>query len=464
MRPRKTSDLTLPFQPEAPGHATVLAEIGPETKEAVKQLMAVVDSSPLLSQRWRAEGYRMLADALPDWKDGEAAQVVHAVRERLQFSPRDRDQSETDLDLTLLSRWIRAQPDDARSVRDCLNVNAPEEITIIKVLSRAGSQKVVFLANWRIAQREVVLKRFIGTEAARRLIPRELQPHPLSMSHTNIIETHFVQNTKNERFLVERRLPQVLSDSWSAGGLHEAANLLYDIANALAFLSGRQLVHGDVKPDNIGYEDGNYILLDFGICRPAEDFAEDSTPTGSLRTRAPELLLGEGKHSHSADVWALAATVFNAIAGRFPLFDVGEVPPRVWDETKRAEFEGTLAARARNEWGARVNVTLIPEPLRDVLAKALNRDPGKRSSASDLAKLCEKELAAFLRGGETMAGFSPARELAQLKAHLPPRQTLELMPYSQKLQLKELLKRLGAAKGLSKAEEADVKELITRIG
>ena len=50
------------------------------------------------------------------------------------------------------------------------------------------------------------------------------------------------------------------------------------------------LVHGDIKPDNIGKKEGRFVLLDFGICRSAEKFTADTTATGSLRTRAPELL------------------------------------------------------------------------------------------------------------------------------------------------------------------------------
>jgi serine/threonine protein kinase len=141
----------------------------------------------------------------------------------------------------------------------------------------------------------------------------------------------------------------VLNDGWTSKGIEEAANLLRDIASALAFIQGKQLVHGDVKPDNIGFEDGRYILLDFGICRSEEAFSEDSTPTGSLRTRAPELLLGIQTHSHASDLWALGATVYNAVTGRFPLLDVGEQPPRVSDGSRRKVFEKALVSGESTE-------------------------------------------------------------------------------------------------------------------
>ncbi|TAJ91168.1 hypothetical protein EPO44_14680 [bacterium] len=457
MAQKKTpSETVLTSQPQLPGYATVLAEIGQASADETKRLKTIIDAAPLLATKWKQECFPLLAEALKGWSDGEAAAVVRALREGLEAN--------RDLDLSSLNRWIRAHNGDAGAVIDCLSVDPPEEITIIQRFSKAGSQKLVFLANWQIAQREVILKRIIGREAAAKLIPRELQPHPLSMAHPNIIETHLLKNKKGEPFLVERRLPIVLTDLWRSHGVQEAANLLYDMVKALAFLQEKQLVHGDIKPDNIGYEDGDYILLDFGICRPFGAFAEDTTPTGSLRTRAPELLMGEKTHSYASDIWALGATVFNAVAGRFPLFGPGEFPPRVSHPDERAAYERKLADRVQTEWEKYVDLSIVPEPLQELLGKTLTRDPGKRVGAARLVKTCEGELAAFLRGSEGLGRFSPAEELQQLKAYLPEASVLALMPHSQKHDLKELLKRLEAAKGLTQDQEKDIEELTSRLG
>jgi serine/threonine protein kinase len=96
-----------------------------------------------------------------------------------------------------------------------------------------------------------------------------------------------------------------------------------------------RLVHGDVKLDNIGYYRGHFVLLDFGICRPAGQFAT-ATQTGSLRTRAPEVLLNERSHSALSDVWALGATVFNFLLRGFPLVGTDEYVPKPTSNNLRA--------------------------------------------------------------------------------------------------------------------------------
>src|SRR5206468_2061279 len=140
-----------------------------------------------------------------------------------------------------------------------------KEVEIEGRAGAASAQKRVYAALWVAAGRrqEIVLKEFLGDAAKQ--IPHEMQAYPLSMMHPNIIQTYRLENPRDpERpYLAEPRI-HPLAIEWEADGLAEAALLLCDIARALAFLADRGLVHGDLKPDNVGYKDGRYLLLDFG--------------------------------------------------------------------------------------------------------------------------------------------------------------------------------------------------------
>lgn len=436
-----------------PPHAQILCDIGPETAKATQLLAETLDGIKI----FQLDGlFEMMTEAMKvGWSDSESAEVIRAVTDRLQ--------SGGSLDIVTLQRWIQVHQGDSSSVRDCIFADPPEGINILEVLSRAGSQKLVFLANWQIAQREVVLKRFRGADAANRILQRETQTHPLSMAHPNIIETHLLQNSKGEYFLVERRLPLVLSDEWTSNGLQEAANLLRDIASALAFLCAQDLAHGDIKPDNIGFEGGRYILLDFGICRPRGAFEADVTPTGSLRTRAPELLMEEGKHSDLSDIWALGATVFNTLAGRFPLFDANEKPPRASDAEEREKFEEVLRNRVQNEWDERIDFSSVPEPLRPLLGRMLERKPQSRIEARELLRQAETELSAVLRFSEESTYISPSREIEQLKRFLPNKSILAVLPEAQRRELRSRVERLSTSKGLTSHELSELKSIESRL-
>lgn len=412
-----------------------LAGVGPKVGEVVTRLVgSTFDQITKLGDEVLVE----LANALSaPWTDEQAATFLDRLQERLQATGHDLSGPD-------LGRWVRAHPNEADAVIECALLVPPPDVSIISRLSRKGSQKRVFRANWRQGNREVVLKQLLGERAEQEsVLGRELQSHPLAMRHPNVIATLPLTNSRGDKFLVEEELPEVLKDEWRAHGLQEAANLLHDIARALAYLHGElRLVHGDIKPDNIGWKSGAYILLDFGICRRDCEFSRDATATGSLRTRGPELFLTDRyDEPGKADVWSLGATVFNAVTGRFPFIDDGEAIPRVSDPPKRGAFEEVVKGRIEKEWHKRVTLNEVPEPLRGVLTRVLTCDPAERVSAKELVRLCGRRLAGFLRSsvGESLAADV---ELDQLLRHLPRGATLRAMPTGRKRQLAERLRFL----------------------
>jgi serine/threonine-protein kinase len=109
-----------------------------------------------------------------------------------------------------------------------------------------------------------------------------------------------------------------------------AADIAVQIAEALAYLHGRGVIHGDVKPANILLPDasGPVRLADFGIARR---FSRDPTiemrpGAAPIRRRAilatpeyvaPEVVAGN-QPSPAADIYALGLVLFELLCGRSP--------------------------------------------------------------------------------------------------------------------------------------------------
>lgn len=384
----------------------------------------------------------------PRWSDAEAESLILGLSSSLGRDPKP--------DVSLVSRWVMAHHDDSGSVLLCMEVEPPNEIEIRRVLSRAGSQKLVFLGSWRLTQKDVVVKRLLdpGVTAS-----RELEAFPLNLSHPNIIETFRLENRHQELFLVEELLPDVLHDGWRAQGVQEAANLLHDVGAAIKYLHDHDRVHGDIKPDNIGRRDGLFILLDFGICRPTAEFSRDSTATGSLRTRAPELFESATYiDPPKVDVWALGATIFAARVGRFPLIEPGETIPRISSPRDREAFEQELGRRAREEWEERVDLSLVDEELRDLLSVTLEPDPARRASSADLLDAINRSLPAYLHGGDARTlregRFSPVEELDQIEAYVRDVAPRTILPVRVQMSLRDRLKQLEATQGFSATDQS----------
>ncbi|MBZ5689782.1 MAG: protein kinase [Acidobacteriia bacterium] len=439
-KPDEQPRLTFHSYSQLPGWAHALASVGLKTEAIVHKYFGEHESVDNVFKMYDAQDLLQLSEALRKWKDDNAAELFAGIVGIAQRG--------TVLNIRATAGWALLHVNDSESVLECVNTEAPREVEIIRVLSRVGSQKIVFEATWRLTLKRVVLKKLADATNAK-ILAHEASSHPLSVSNPTIIETHFLSNSKNETFLVEDWLPEVLSDAWPCPGIQQAANLLYCLFDAIAVVHSLDRVHGDVKPDNIGKQDDLFILLDFGICRPAKEFTKETTATGSLRTRAPELLLNDAYigDATKVDIWAIGATVFNFLAGRFPLIERAEKIPRISQPDERLLFEKELERRVREEWDKRVYLSDVDELVQPILRSCLEKDPAKRPSAKELKATTEQQLSIYLRRDLGPGSFAPVDELQQLYDFLPSADILALMPPDERTRLKDTLRRLKQTPG-----------------
>jgi serine/threonine-protein kinase len=198
------------------------------------------------------------------------------------------------------------------------------------------------------------------------------------LSHPHIVKVSDVGDWDGIPFAVLQFLPGgSLEDRQSASkgplALVELGDWLDPVARALDYVHSQRLVHRDVKPANILFdEQGHGFLGDFGVVKvlAAVDDRSKSSMTGAgmvLGTpayMAPELIMGD-PFDGRVDQYALAVTVYEMLCGRRP-FEHGVSTRVLMMQTK----DPVPAPTDLSPW--------LPNGLEGPLLKALAKAPADR--------------------------------------------------------------------------------------
>ncbi|MGN6106802.1 MAG: nSTAND1 domain-containing NTPase, partial [Kofleriaceae bacterium] len=240
----------------------------------------------------------------------------------------------------------------------------------IRGLLGEGAMGQVYLAQDVTLGRRVALKLFKRAVIQAHGLDRFLDEArtTASFSHPNIVTLHAVGEFEGRPFLA---LEYVDGESLRArirGGplsVREALRAVRAVAEAMDVAHRRDLVHADLKPENIVIpHDGRVRVVDFGLARLVGTGTDAASGTPAYM--APERWR-LAPPTGAIDVWALGIILYELITGALPFTD----------HALRAFAFGTheiaLPAEPTGEWLA-------------VVRACLTRDPAARPTADELAR------------------------------------------------------------------------------
>jgi serine/threonine-protein kinase len=249
----------------------------------------------------------------------------------------------------------------------------------LRELLGTGGMGAVYRAYDDSLKREVAIKvvnlGMGGAELQARFI-REAQT-AARLEHSHIVRVYDYGIERDINYVVMQylnggslaeRMREAGFQGRSRASLTEVALLLEHLASALDYAHTQGVIHRDIKPQNIMFNNqGQAFIVDFGIAKiltDASNLTGTSTTVGTPSYMPPEQWSVDNL-TPAADQYALAVVTYQLVAGRLP-FEADSVPS-LWYKIEKEDATPLHIIRPD-----------VSPSLMVVIARALAKTPSER--------------------------------------------------------------------------------------
>ena len=264
-------------------------------------------------------------------------------------------------------------------------------LTVVDEIARGG-MGIVYRAHQQEPDRDVALKMLLPWQVAAPTAKERFRAEAraiAALDHPGILPVHevgeldglpwFTMKLAAGGSLAQRR--KQFAGRWRA-----IAELVAQLSDAIQFAHERGILHRDLKPGNILFDDaGHAYVSDFGLAKFLDTEAaltESRAMLGTPSYLAPELLEPATANATTAvDIYGLGALLYELLTGRPPL-------EAATMAVLLKQISGKIPERPRTLDRA------VPANLEIICLKCLEKDPARRyASARDLSADLQRWLA-----------------------------------------------------------------------
>jgi serine/threonine protein kinase/predicted ATPase len=253
---------------------------------------------------------------------------------------------------------------------------------IIASLGTGGMGEVYRARDPRL-DRAVALKVIHRGSADDDAIDRLLREATLAsaLNHPNIVSIYDTGVIEGDRYVAMELVDGVTLRAMAQQGLDvgRVLSIARQVCEALAVAHAAQIVHRDVKPENVMVRPDGYVkLLDFGLARLKPEVSSMPTATGSdmgllvgtIGYMAPEQANGQ-LAGPEADIFAFGVTLYELLTGRHPFRSASQLATLhaiLWDTPEPPSL---------------INPD-VPRHVEQLVLEMLQKDPRLRPGAADV--------------------------------------------------------------------------------
>lgn len=219
------------------------------------------------------------------------------------------------------------------------------------------------------------------------------------LNHSNLLKASYFDITEGSPYLVM----QYCSNGSLNGKLMEngpfsekdIARVVFQVGGGLAYLHSKEILHQDIKPDNVLIDsDGNYLLTDFGISSRMRSTLRKATSTAAALTVAyapPERFDQNPTNTEASDVFSLGVMLYELCDGDVPWMGSGGI----------TLLSGSMVPLINDNYS---------KELQQIVRACMDRDKAMRPTCQQLVESARKYLSTGTWDTSFIKTAAPAAE------------------------------------------------------
>ena len=248
---------------------------------------------------------------------------------------------------------------------------------LIRELGNGGFSEVWLAEDQRVRSLKVALKIYTSAKANSNDVEIFIKKFELvyNVNHTNLLPPNACGEFNGMLYLVLRYCER--GSSFSLLGKisdAEAWNFLHDVASGLEYLHQKNIIHQDIKPDNVLITiDNQYVITDFDISAKARNTLRlgANAPSGTSAYMSPERFGATPTPIKASDIWALGASLYELISANLPFGDLGGL-----NQKNGANFQPLKNS--------------VSNDLYNIITLCLQKEPWNRPTAEEIKTWCDQ--------------------------------------------------------------------------
>ena len=260
---------------------------------------------------------------------------------------------------------------------------------LIKIIGEGGFGKVYYAKN-KFSNTEVSIKTINKSKNNNLILDNLTIKNEIevlkSLSHPNIMKIYEFYSNEESYFLVNeyikygelsKKIKQTFSEL-------QISVIIFQILKGLNYIHSHNIIHRDIKLENIMISDIENILIngkiepfywikiiDFGIAKFTSSNKKEKGMTGTLYYMAPEVL--KHNYDYKCDIWSVGVILYILLTGKYPFDSL--VKSRIKTKIEDGEFDEE-----------NIKYKNSSKELKDLLKHLLNVNPNFRYNAKDALK------------------------------------------------------------------------------